>query len=795
MQTHPHTASISIEQNEKLQKTLFFEKLFAKFIALWPWLILSVTMSIGLAYFYLKISNPEYKVHASILVQDETKSSDFGQAALLQEFGLLGKSNVDNEVEIFKSRALMEQVVRDLQLFTAYFTPGQVKTSELYKESPVHLQLVDQSDSSIVAASYTFKFEKNNVTNFTLTDDDKTYKGRLGDTLQLKKGKIIITPAPGFAKWPAENPVLIAVYPVDVVAQYYMNSLNISIPNKQVSVIYVVLKEILPGKGEDVVNALINAYMKANVTDKNRIADSTIKFIDDRLRLVSGELSGIEKDIEKFKTDNKLTDLTAQSGLLLQNTSEYAKQQTNVEVQLSVVEALEQFLQKNLDNSRVVPSSLVMQDPSFIALVERYNETQSKRDQMLMSLTPKHPSVMTMDEQLQNLRVELLSSISSIKKGIQISVNELKKRTSGFEDEISKVPAKERSFLDFSRQQAIKQELYLFLLKKREETSISKSSTIANARVIDKAKAEGAPFKPKKSMVIAAGLLLGLLLPFGLSFGRDMLNSKILSLSDVNTNTRVPILAEISHYKEKDPIAVTSGSRLIVAEQFRSLRTNLKYLLPTENEKVVLITSSMSGEGKSFLSINLCAALALAGKKVILLELDLRKPKITDNLGLKKHGYTNYIISENDNWQAWIQNSEHESNFDIFASGPLPPNPAELLMLPKTAKLFNELKNNYDYVVIDSPPIGMVTDAEILASYANATLYLVRHRHTFKQQILGIEKLFTKNLIPRLNIVINDVEMQKNMYGYYGYGYGSYDNSTENSKSKSSKNVKKTRQS
>lgn len=785
MQTYPQKPTFSLEENEELKKTFLFEKIKTKFFGLWPWILVSVAACTGLSFLYLKMSHPEYKIHASILVQDENKNSSFGQVEILQEFGLLGKSNVDNEAEIFKSRALMEQVVKDLRLNVGYYIHGRVKTSELYTKSPIDFQVIDDiRDSAFTQDKYVFKFDAHNITSFTLSSEEVTYKGRLGDTLSLKEGRVIIVPTASYAKWSAEDPVMIAVYPVDGVAQYYMDALTVSIPNKQVSIIYLALKEATPRKGEDVLNALITAYMKANVTDKNRIADSTIKFIDDRLRIVSGELSGIEKDIEHFKTDNKLTDLTTQAGLLLQNTSDYAKDQTTQEVQLSVVVGLEQFLKNNLNDQRVVPSSLVMQDANFVALVDRYNETQMQRDKMLMSLTDKHPNIITANEQLQNLRTELLNSITSIRKGLEISVAELKKRTGGLAGEISKVPAKERAFLDYTRQQAIKQELYLFLLKKREETTISKSSTIANARVIDKAKSESSPFKPQKKVIMAAGFFLGLILPFGLSFGRDALNNKIISPQDITSTTRVPVLAEINHYKDKEAIAVALGSRQIVAEQFRSLRTNLQYLLPSANEKVILVTSSMSGEGKSFLSINLCAALALAGKKVVLLELDLRKPKITENLRLNKMGFSNYIISADNNWMPWIQKSGASENFDVMASGPLPPNPAELLMLPKTAALFESLKEQYDYIVIDSPPIGMVTDAEILASYANATLYLVRHRFTFKQQIQVIEKLYTKNTIPRLNIVINDVDVKKGGYGYYGYGYGGYSYGEEPKKKK-----------
>lgn len=769
--------AVSIEAQEAEKSNQLIQKVANKFFNLWPWLIVSAVLGVGLAYCYLRISFPAYKIHASVLVQDDNKSTDLGEASILRDFGLMGKSNVDNEAEIFKSRSLMEQVVRDMRLNVSYFSEGKVKNTETFGGRPVDFRfLVPSTDTSDITAQYVLQFDKKSITNYTLTSKEQEFKGHLGDTIQLPEGPALVTPAAGYAKWNYEVPLTIAIAPVDAVTQKYLASLKVEMPNKQVSVIYLTLSDIIPAKGEAILNQLITAYMQANVTDKNRIADSTIQFIQERLRLVFGELNDIEKDIERFKTANKLTDLTAQSGLLLQNTSEYAKQQTGQEVQLSVVQALEQFLKDNLNNARVVPSSLVMQDANFIALVQRYNETQMQRDRMLMSLTPSHPSVITTEEQLSNLRIELLSSIASVKRGIEVSVNELKKRTTGMDAAITTIPAKERAFLDYSRQQAIKQELYLFLLKKMEETAISKSATIASARVIDRAKSDPSPFKPSKTMILFMGLMGGLVLPFALSFGKDMINTKVASMEDIVNNTSIPVLAEIGHNGANQIVAVTMNSRQLIAEQFRSLRTNLQYLIPNKQEKTILITSSMSGEGKSFLSINLAATLALANKKVILLELDLRKPKISENLNLQKTGFTNFIISEGADWRTMIQTAGQENmTFDILASGPLPPNPTELLMLPKMTQLMEELKASYDYIIIDSPPAGMVTDAEIMATYANLTIYLVRHHYTYRQQIRLVEKLYHKQTLPRINIVVNDVEVRKGRYGYgYGYGYGSY---------------------
>lgn len=767
--------SVDIDEEESGDNKglIFVQKFINKAVKLWPWLLVSLTLCISLAFVYYKLGVPIYTTTASILVQDDKKGTDFGDANLLSDFGLLlNKSSVDNEMEIFKSRSLMTQVVRELQLNIRYFVEGKLQQKEIYGARPLSFYLLELPARMQTPPEYVITVNRLDKT-FKLSYEDKVIKGRLGDTLQLHVGKVILNAESGLARWNAEMPFSVRVGGLDATVKRYMSLLKVTVPNKLVSVIDIGINDALPEKGEVIVNALINAYLQANVNDKNRMADSTVKFIDERLKLVFGELSGIEHEIENFKTVNKITDVSEQARLLLDNTSEFGKQKTAQEVQLAVVNELESFLKNNLNDARTVPSSLVMQDPNFVSLVSQYNQLQLERDKRLMSQTVEHPAVKTLDDQLKNLRLDLLSSIASIKKGIQVSIAELQKRTSAFEGLITKVPAKERVFLDYSRQQAIKQELYLFLLKKREETAISKSSTIANARIVDMAKADTTPISPVKKRILMMGLILGLIIPFAISYGRDFLNNKISSQEDIVAYTNVPILSEIGHNEEESVIAINATSRTVIAEQFRALRTNLQYVLTGDEKKLILITSSMSGEGKSFLSINLCSSLGLAGKKVILLELDLRRPRISEDLRLQKSGFTNFIVGKDLNWQQWIQQSAIQDNFDVLSSGPLPPNPSELLMLPKVGELFNELKKHYDYIVVDSAPIGLVTDAQVIAPYADLTLYVVRHHFTFKQQLKMVEKLFVKKTLPKMNLIVNDIMMEKPVYGY-GYGYDFY---------------------
>ncbi|RFM27403.1 GumC family protein [Deminuibacter soli] len=788
-------ADMPVQEDKVQDSSVFFTKFIGKLVALWPWLLVSVVVSLALAFLSLVVNTPAYKIHASILVKDGKNSSSVGEESVLQDLGFLSnKNNVDNEVEILKSRSLMQDVVRRLELNVRYFAPGKLKKTEIYNNKPVKLRFLSyDSAKGPVADAYTV-IRKKDGSGYTLkTADEKQYNALFGDSLHIGSSVIALLPGESFDRWQPSQSVIISVGSIDAAARQYGGLLGVAVPNKQVTIINLSLEESLPDRGEQVLNTLIDAYMQANVNDKNRMADSTVKFIDERLGLVFKELSVIEKDIEGFKTSNRLTDISEQSKLLLENTSDFAKQETAQEVQLSVVESLERFIAANENNSRVVPSSLVMQEPSFVALVQRYNDIQLQRDKMLMSQTPDHPSIITVDEQLRNLRKDLMSSIQSIKNGIRASISELKKRTSGFESQISKVPVKERIFLDYSRQQEIKQELYLFLLKKREETAISKSSTIADARVIDTAQADILPFKPNKKFIVIGWFILGLLVPFAIAYVKEFLNNRVSSMQDITNITRTPILAEIGHHDDdENVVAITSKTKSVISEQLRALRTNLEYVLTGEEDKVILITSSMSGEGKSFLSINLSIAIAMAKKKVILLEMDLRKPKITENLGLQVRGFSNFTVSKDQNWQQWVQPSGIQENLDVLCSGPIPPNPSELLMLPKVAVMFEELKKHYDYIVIDSSPAGLVTDAQLLAKYANVSLYMVRHHYTYKRQLQLIEKIYNRKTMCKLNIVVNDIRFKKGYnsynynytYDYYGYAYDQDDNKDKKEKKK-----------
>lgn len=766
------------------------ERLLSRLADYWPSIVISVAIALFFAFGYLRYATPEYLIKAKVLVKSEKNQGVNG--ALLEELGVGNSvSNVENEVEIFKSRILMQRVVEDMDLNIQYSIPGAVKTSSIYNDGPFIVRTLI-ADSAIQGVhNYTFK--PTNGNRYELSDGNKTWKGNYGDTIRLSFSPIVIEQNAGDAGiYKDVKEYQIKISPVESVTENYLGSLSVELLNRQINIINLSVRDEIPQRGEDVLQKLIQKYQEANIDDKNEVTNSTINFIEDRLSLMSNELTSVEKLIENFKSRNRLTDIEAQSRLLLDNTGNTQQELTQKEVQLRVLESLEKYLQNATNNKRVMPATLIAQDATLVNIISDYNSLQTQRQRLLLSFTENSPQVKNVDEQLEDLRIGIKNYISSLKRGYQVSVNELKLRADVIDNSIRAVPSKERESREYARQQAIKQELYLFLLKKREEAAISKSATVSNLKVIDPAKQSGGAVHPVRSKTYLIAFVLGLLVPGVRILLKELFNNRVKSRSDIEAGTNAPILGEIATVSEEQVVVVKKDARTVVAEQFRALRTNIQFMLTDESEKTILITSSMSGEGKSFISINLSSTLALSGKKVILLELDLRKPKIAHHLHLNNQtGFSNYVIGKT-SLNDIIVPSGVVDGFDVVPSGPVPPNPAELIMMPKTAQLIEELKARYDYIVIDTAPIGLVTDAQLLSKYTDAVIYILRQGYTYLQQLKSADELYRSGKMNRMGIVINDVEQKRgNAYGYGKYGSGYYDEPTTASTMKFKKLIKR----
>lgn len=749
------------------------EKVLSKILTYWPVFIVSVIVALLIAFVYTRYATPLYEVKAKMLIKDDQKGG-LANGQLLEEFGMQSPgANVENEIEILQSRTLMMRVVDALNLNVHYYAPGRIITSEYYgKEIPYNL-IPLQKDKIIASSSYSLKITDENT--FVLKSNKEEWKGRWGDTLNLPIGATAFishtydaNPAYFFKEYK------VVINPVEKEAISKLRALDASPVSNKATIIELEMKEALPQRGEELLNTLIKAYIYANVDDRNSTMEATVDFIDKRLTLVTSELSGIEHNIEEFKSSRKLTDLTEQTKMLLDYSTDYSKRITEKEVQLRVIESLEKYLNDDENKDKMVPSALLIQDESAMAAMDRYNELQLKRSTLLLTKTESNPVIKNIDLQLESIRDDMTRSLSTLKRSIDVSARELKNHAGVLESEIRQLPENERIFLEYSRQQHIKQELYLYLLKKREETAISKSSTIPNARIVDPAKSEQRPYAPQKGRVYLMALTLGLLLPGTWVFAREVFNTKITGKDDVRKHTSMNIISEIGHSDNNEHVVINKDSRNAIAEQFRSLRTNVQFLAGDKQHKVILLTSGVSGEGKSFISLNLAAALAQSGDKVILLELDLRKPKISSNLTLETtNGFSGYAIGRVAATDI-VYPSGISDTLYVIPSGAVPPNPSELLLSAKLTELISKLKEEYDYIIIDSAPVGLVTDAQILSKQADIALYVCRVDYTKKEHLDNAEELIRSGKMPTMHLVLNDSRKESSAYGYGTYGTDSY---------------------
>lgn len=760
---------ISGETTEKGRDdmTLFLGKLAAS----WYWILLSAVAGFAAATMYLRYNAAVYKVRAKLLVNDEKKGGGMvGQDNLIDLGSLLRtKNSVDNEAEVLKTRYLMEKTVRNTDANITYYKKGRIRDGEMFY-APFRVVMLEAHDT---IHTETFDLVHEGGDTITISNEHYCRQVQFDHPFQLENiGLVTIRRNTEYAF--VYDSYRFRIASIDEQVADYMKRLSVKVTNKLVTTIDLEFDTPIPEKGEFILNALIQEYVQGNLDDKNTVADSTISFIEERLLLVSRELSDVEGDIQLFKQQNKLADLSTQSKLLVDNSGDYSRQLSEAETQISMVSSLSGMLADSRVK-RILPSAVFPQDLVFSGLTERFNTLLLERDRQLLSVTEENPSIRNLDEQIAHLREDMQSNLAGTLDKLRITRDELLRKSRQMEGEIRKVPATERIYLDLARQQEIKQELFVFLLQKREETAISKTSNIANSKLIDPPKSDNHPFSPRRLFVLLIGLLAGIALPLGIIYLLEMFNTRIVHKADISTRTHVPLIAEIGNSTYTKVVLMNGGSRSPVAEQLRTLRTNLSFFLK-EGEKTVLLTSSMSGEGKSFIALNLAAALAVSGKKVLIMEIDLRKPKVTAKLELdNKSGITNYIITPGMKPEDIIMPTGLDNMF-LVSSGPVPPNPAEIILHERMDALMNTVKAQFDYIIIDAPPIGLVTDAQLLGKYADLTIFLIRHRFTFKAQLSIAEDLYRNKKMKNIALLVNDVRKGSGYdgSGYYGDGYGYY---------------------
>lgn len=765
-----------IEVNQKNSEDLDVNGLLRKYLRYWYLFVAGMFICLTAAFLYLRYSTPEFQISTTLLIKDDKKGPELAGNSAFSELDLFSSSsNISNEIEVLKSKDLMHRVLKELSLYATYKVAGHVKSTEVYGQSLPLKLIIHELDSAAYDKTITLHVKDEN--SFVLENEDEDE-----ETTSHQFGQEVSKPYGSFTVIADINNVVekskeikVKFHDIRKLADKYNKELSVAMVSKEASVLTISIQDPVPEKGEDIIKKLIEVYNKEAVEDKNLIAASTLKFIDERLSYLTTELSAVEKEVELYKRKNQLTNVSAEANMYLESANEYNKQLAEFDIQLDVLNSIENYLKNQEEgNFEVVPSALTLQDITLQGLVIQFNELQLERKRMLRTTQVHNPIVQNINDQLSNLRLNILESLKNIRKSIIINRKSLKANSNRFEARIDQVPSIERELLEISRQQGIKEGLYLYLLQKREESALSLASAVSNSRVIDSPKAGDLPVKPRKPFIYLLGMLLGIGIPFTYIYVKELLNDKLSEYKDIEKFTATPVLGEIYHNETGEVLVAVKGNRSPVAELFRLIRSNLQFATVGKENKVILVTSSMGGEGKTFFSINLASSLALPGKKVVILGFDLRKPKLTQDLGIYNNigGISNYLISETISISDILQDVPNVPGLSIIASGPIPPNPNELMMLPKIGDLIEELKKEFDYILIDSAPVGRVSDAFCLNQYIDSSIYITRYNYTYKVQLNIIDDIYRNKKLKQPVIVLNGAK-KENSSGYgYGYGYG-----------------------
>lgn len=746
---------------------------FMKYLRYWYWFVVSLAITGTLAFLYLRYTIPIYQVSSILLIKDEKKGGMIGNDILKDLELFSGNKIVENEMEVLKSRTLMEKVVNELNLTVSYFQEGAIRDYDemAFGVSPIWVQ---HGNLTPLAYEEPIFIKVLNRQKFELLNEQGQSKGSFAYSQNIKSEYGLFRVFLHDSLYRKNNDLIkVSFAPNEDVIQRYQESIQVDLLNQKSSVLKLSIEDAVPSKAKAFLGKLLEAYTFSALSDKNREASNTIEFIDERLKLITNELGDVEKDVEVYKSSQGITDLSAEANLFLEKVKENDSKLNEVDIQLKILDGVESYLRSS--QTGVAPATLMVSDPVLTGLLSKLNELEIQKEKYARTTQASNPLLETVNTQVTNIKGAIRENIANQKQGLVVTRNSLRSLNTRFETSIRTIPKKEREFVNIKRQQGIKESLYLLLLQKREETAISYASTVTDSRVVDDPYSTARPVKPKKTIIYAIALLMGLIIPVSIINGKELIYNKIQSRKEIESISNLTIFGEISR-KPKDlrDNILDLSNKSFIAEQFRILRTNLQYTGNSGGRnKTILLTSSMSGEGKSFVSINLAASIALLDKKVVIVELDLRKPKISKYLGIPEdRGISNYLINQATEEEI-IQPTKVNKNLFVIPCGPIPPNPAELISNGRIEVLINVLRQTFDYIILDTPPIGLVTDATILSPYTDVCFYLIRHEYTPKSYLNLLADLKKSNKFKSLNIIFNGVDYSTSSYGYgYGYGYG-----------------------
>ncbi len=778
-----------MNKNSKIQETdeLSLRELIEQYTQYWYLFVIGVLITLVLAFLYLRYTPPLYQSKATIIIKEEKSQSPLEMAAFSQFGSFLSRfknNQIENELAIFNSKRLISETVKELQLNIKYEVVGNIKTSELYGYKPFEIkyQSFNEDFNQAVPILY-FKILSDNEFHLESEDLNIATTFNFGEQIELSFG--VITALPNLAdaekfEGYINKTILVSYNSVEQVALGFQEGVNILNTDGKSNVVELSIQTQNKEKGQDFLNELVRQYNKDAVQDRNEIAKKTSAFIESRLQIITKELDSVESGKEDFKSSNRLTDIQAEAQITLENASEFNKRQLDVSTQMELSNTMIDYI-KNSSPDELLPSNIGISNESVGSAVNNFNELILYRNKLLQSSTSKNPVVKSVNEQINQMRSNILQSLENSRNGLRIAMKDLNMQENIISSKISQVPAKEKIFRGIERQQTIKEQLYLFLLQQREEASIALAATADRAKIVDSAYGPEQPVSPKKPIIYLGALLAGLLVPFGGIYSFYLLSTKVKNRKDVENHLKtISIIGEIPKIQKGESELIQFNDRSIMAEAYRILRTNLQYLFINkleENEKgkTLIVTSTIKGEGKTFVAFNLALTLALTGKKVVLVGADIRNPQLQrylpEHLKSKK-GLTEYIVYDDLELADVVAQSDYNENLSIVLSGAIPPNPAELLLQKRTTTFVEALKKEYDYIIMDTAPSMLVTDTVLINKLADITLYVVRAGYTDKRLLDFPQDAIADGRLANVAMVLNNVDLNNFGYGNkYGYAY------------------------
>lgn len=781
--TNQNNAAPVQNTNQEAEEMISLREILDMFLFNWKWFVLSVIVCVALSRLYLATKPYIFQRQAVMLVKDDSgtgRRSSVNTDALMSLNGVIAGSSVKNEVYILRSHQLMMEVVKKLHLDVTYQLHRRLRNVSLYDDKPFEVQFLDESDTVQVASFRVEVLSKDEVR----LHDFRTMEGREDYTKVVRFGQRVKTPIGTLTLIPdleklenyIDEIIIVTHLDQETAANVIGGQVSTGEMDKESTLVRLTCTDSNIQRADDILSALLEAYKQSIIEDKNKLAQSTADFIDERIKLISRELGEVEGDLAQFKQNNNLVDISQNASAYMSQASSARQRTITLQAQQVTINYLMDYLRDNSEGNTLIPSLGGLTDAGIQGQIGKYNELMLQRNRLVENSGENTPTVKELDANLRQMKQTIIASMKGYAAAVNVQVRQALNEEKDLKGALSTVPQKERQVLDIARQQKIKETLYTYLLNKREETALQLAISEANIRIVEQPFGSPAPISPRASITMLAALLIGIVLPFVIIYGIGLLNMGVRGRRDIEVYTTIPVIGEIPHVKEgfdESKIMVSEKSNDTLSEAFRLLRFNLGFV--KKDARVIMFTSTLPNEGKTFISRNFAQTLSMAGKRVILVDTDIRKRTQTALYeASRKEGLTSYLNGSEDDLAKLIVPGSEKYKVDLLPAGVRPPNPAELLMGERLDQLIAHLKKEYDYVVIDNVPAQIVADAGIVNRVADLTIYVVRDRKIDRRYLPELERLHKENKFNNLTILLNDARLDKKNYGYYGYGAYSY---------------------